>query len=193
MNTNKAIAYGVLLLLLGGLTGYCFGLNRGLEQGTAISDVSLANPPHQATEAPAADGLKTFNDPASGLSFQYPADLGTAYITPVAWPPKAAVTDGAVVCPPAGKASGQARSEKRQINGREMCVTSSSEGAAGSTYADYAYAFTEGSKTVTLAFTLRFPQCANYDEPERSACTKEQDAITADSIIGPLVSSLIIK
>jgi hypothetical protein len=68
------------------------------------------------------------------------------------------------------------------IGGREYCVTKVSDGAAGSTYTQYAYATAEGNdKTKIFTFTLRFVQCMNYDDPEQAECLSERDTFYPDS------------
>ena len=76
-----------------------------------------------------------------------------------------------------------AKTKKNLVDDREYCVTRSSEGAAGSTYRAYEYAFQFGTSTYRIAFTLRFPQCTNYDEPQQSACKAEQSSYDIDGLV----------
>jgi hypothetical protein len=75
---------------------------------------------------------------------------------------------------------------KATINGHEYCVTQASEGAAGSTYTTYTYTWAQGAQTGKLSFVLQKVQCANYDEPQKTACKSEQAAFD----IGPIVDAI---
>ncbi|MFZ2414956.1 MAG: hypothetical protein WAW33_03110, partial [Minisyncoccia bacterium] len=78
----------------------------------------------------------------------------------------------------------------RLVNNREYCVTKESEGAAGSIYTNYAYAFPKDTKTIIFTFTTRATQCANYDEPNKTACEKEREAFDLDGIVDRMAQSL---
>lgn len=106
-------------------------------------------------------------DVEQGVSFEYPHTITTEFVKTVDWPPQIEIADEAFTCTEAG-------TQSETINGNTYCVTKSSEGAAGSTYVTYAYAFPFGQKTATFTFTIRFPQCLNYDEPNATGCTLEQ-------------------
>lgn len=196
MNKHKAILYSLLMLVLGAGVGYCLGLNTGLDRAISISDPSVLPQQQPAPTSPATpvipnENNKTYTDPASGASFNYPASLGLTYISTVTWPPKLAISDQSFACVASSSAvPGQAQSEKRIIGGQEFCLTTSSEGAAGSIYIDRVYSFAKDNQTVSLAFTVRQVQCANYDEPQQSACAAETQAFDADAIIKEIATSL---
>lgn len=113
----------------------------------------------------------------------FPETLNTKYITAVDWPPATNVMDEPYSCTEAGVDTERAGGTKKEdINGREYCVTKVSDGAAGSTYTQYAYATAEGNdKTKIFTFTLRFVQCMNYDDPEQAECLSERDNFSPDS------------
>jgi hypothetical protein len=69
------------------------------------------------------------------------------------------------------------------VGGRSYCVTKQSEGAAGSIYTQYAYAFPDGTGTAIFTFTLRAVQCANYDDPKKTECENERAAFDPDGIM----------
>ena len=136
-------------------------------------------------------GWKTATDKATGVIFKYPESIGTKYIDAYDWPPKVQVLNKAFTCDEAGKETQRAgQTKKVTINGNTYCVTKVVEGAAGSTYTQYAYAFAEDNKTVILTFTVREPQCANYDEPKQSECKKEQSSFDLNSIIDKVAKSI---
>ncbi len=105
--------------------------------------------------------------------------LTTKYINAVDWPPQVQVVAGPFSC-----------TEPKVIAGRTYCVTKVSEGAAGSTYTQYAYALALGGQVKTFTFTLRFSQCANYDEPQKSECEAERASFDPDQWIDKIVENL---
>jgi hypothetical protein len=130
-------------------------------------------------------------DAATGVSFQYPKDLGTKYIDTVDWPPQVSVAAGPFTCTAGGSEIASAGVTTPQvINGHDYCVTRESEGAAGSTYTLYTYAFSKGNKTVILTFNLRFPQCLNYDNPKQTECLDERQSFDIDGTIDRIAATL---
>jgi len=145
------------------------------------------------------DNLKTFTDNKTGISFKYPEDFGTKYISTVDWPPTAAVSQSIFSCTEAGSEIAPAgATQKKKIDNREYCVTRESEGAAGSVYAQYVYAFPgdqaslplAADKTIILTFSLRFVQCANYDDPQKTECENERASFSPDGVIDEVARSL---
>lgn len=64
--------------------------------------------------------------------------------------------------------------QERIINNKPYCISDMADGAAGSIYHTYTYTTTHVGGTQTTTFTLRYPQCYNYDEPAQSECKKMQ-------------------
>lgn len=83
-----------------------------------------------------------------------------------------------------------ASSGSRLIKGRQYCVTSTGEGAAGSTFTSYGYSTLIGDSMIRLSFTLRTPQCLNYDDPEQSACQDEQISFDVDALADRIATSI---
>ncbi len=123
---------------------------------------------------------QTYTDPVKNISFKYPSGIGTTYITAVEWPPSVEIKNETLSC----------TTEKRTINAHQYCVSSVSEGAAGSTYTQYVYATQENTRTAFVRFTLRTVQCENYDDPKKTDCKNERDAFTIDNIIDQIVGTL---
>ncbi len=140
-----------------------------------------------------AASLETATSTSSGLTFTYPTTLGTTYIATVDWPPKFLTVSETLSCTEAGIESDRAGgTEKRIIDGRSYCVTTVAEGAAGSVYRQYAYAFApDDAATTILTFSLRFPQCGNYEESEMRACEDERSAFTPDPFVEDIVRSIV--
>ena len=87
-------------------------------------------------------------------------------------------------CVEAGSPTDRAgRTELRRIGDTEYCVTEVIEGAAGSIYTQYAYMMERGGEIIILTFSLQFVQCANYGEPEKTACEQEREAFDPDQLI----------
>lgn len=137
---------------------------------------------------------------SNGITFQYPETLLTTYINTQDWPPQVQVLNEPFNCTEAGSETARAgKTEKRLVDDREYCRTSIVEGAAGSIYTQYAYAFplystgstqADRKRTVILTFTIRATQCDNYDEAERKACEGERETFDLDSVVDRMARSI---
>lgn len=134
---------------------------------------------------------KTFTDPANNFSFKYPEKLSTTFISTVDWPPKVQIQNGSFTCTPAGSEIARAgQTSLKVIDGKNYCVTIETEGAAGSIYSNYAYETAMLGKLYFFTFSLRYVQCANYPEPNKTACEKERTEFTIDPIISQVIQSV---
>lgn len=139
-------------------------------------------------------GWKTFSDPGTGITFQYPPDFSTRYTTPVDWPPKVNNLNEPFTCTEAGMENERAgRTIKRIIENRTYCITMESEGAAGSVYTNYAYATQINNKVVILTFSAKAVSCANYDDPQKTECENERTTADMDQLIDQIFGTLQIK
>lgn len=144
-----------------------------------------------AEKMPPENNWLAFADSALGLSFKYPSNLSGQYISPASWPPVVTVKNGEFVCETTpSESSLPDRIFKRQVDDRWYCVTARSGAAAGSVYTDYVYSSQIGDKLVSLAFTLRYPQCLNYDEPRQSACQSEREAFDLDGVVDRIIRTV---
>lgn len=117
----------------------------------------------------------------------------TTYTKLLDWPPQVQVVDEMFSCTEAGASGERAgRTDRRTIDGREYCVTEIIEGAAGSIYTQFAYAFEKSGKTVILTFSIRHPQCGNYPDTERLACEQEVASFNADNLVGEIADEVIV-
>lgn len=133
---------------------------------------------------------KLSEDVATGISFRYPEQIGTTFIYVVRWPPRARILNELFTCAEAGsEIMPSGKTEQRVVNGHAYCITTQSEGAAGSIYTTYTYTFPEGSGAVAMTFTLRFVQCGNYDEPQRTSCETERESFDIDRLIDKIVET----
>lgn len=140
-------------------------------------------------------GWKTFSDDI--VTFKFPEDIGTTYITTTDWPPQVQIVDGPFTCTEAGSMNMPAgKTELQTINGREYCVTTEGEGAAGSIYLLYAYAFSvedpssEAEKVAIMTFGMREVQCANYDDPQKTECENERAAFDISNLIDEIAQTI---
>ncbi len=135
-----------------------------------------------------------FSDTKAGVSFKYPETIPTSYISLVDWPPKVQVLAQAFSCTSAGVETAQAgQTQKMIINDHTYCVTKESEGAAGSTYTNYAYATELQSKLVIFTFSLKTVQCANYDDPKKTECEKERAGFSIDPTVDQIAQSFKLQ
>jgi hypothetical protein len=121
--------------------------------------------------------------------------LAKTYINPQEWPPQVNLLEAAPLdCVPADKPTAHGgQTEAKTVNGREYCVTTQVEGAAGSTYTDYAYLTILNNRLIRVNLTLREPQCLNYDQPKQGECQTEQANFDLDKVIDQIISSLTFK
>lgn len=137
---------------------------------------------------------QSYEDVASGAAFRYPPALTTRFISALDWPPKLQLLNEPFSCTEAGSEIARAgRTEKRMVDTRTYCVTKISEGAAGSVYAQYAYAFPKDGGTAIFTFSLRSVQCANYDEPARRECENERSSFDMDGVIDRIAETIVLK
>lgn len=120
---------------------------------------------------------------AHGMRFLYPVALGTSFIatSSVGWPPEVSFASTTLSCDAGGRVA---------VGDRTLCVSRESEGAAGSTYTTFRYAAAFGGGTASTTFTLRFPQCLNFDEPAQSACRQEEATYDVDGLADRILSSI---
>lgn len=132
-------------------------------------------------------------DTSIGATFRFPEKFPTEYITPNDWRPKVQILSQEFTCTPAGDEFSRAgKTEPIMVNGHQYCRTEESEGAAGSTYTMYAYAFAKGNGTAIFTFSTQSVQCSNYDDPQKTACENERKTFTPDSIVDKMASTLVI-
>lgn len=180
--------------------GYFFGVHIPYPQKTSVPARSEITPSVSSTtsDVPQAptdiyQGWERGTDGNTGILFRYPDKLQTQYISLVDWPPQFQVLEQPFVCTEAGDVVAQGGEiSLHTISGRSYCVTRVDEGAAGSVYSQYAYAFPYGDGEVILTLTLRAPNCENYDEPNRSACDAEKESFGLDALVDTIAQSIVV-
>ncbi|MCJ7648244.1 MAG: hypothetical protein MUP85_06500, partial [Candidatus Lokiarchaeota archaeon] len=132
-------------------------------------------------------------------------DLNTEYIGSQDWkviivneeekyPPKFKINEGQIDCKIISSESGLLYgTAKRSIDGRIYCIESLSEGAAGTIYTQYIYSTIKSGSLITVSCVIRYPQCMNYSEPQRTECENERETFDLDKIIGLIVKNMSVK
>lgn len=138
------------------------------------------------------ENWQTRTDDTVNKKFRYPVTLGTNYVSTQDWPPTFSFVEGESPCRSQEKTetpTGEFIKEDT-FNGINYCVVEKNEGAAGSTYTEYQIIFSKGSDLLNMHFTLRRPQCANYDGSEQSACAAAQDAFKVIELAASIADTL---
>jgi len=136
---------------------------------------------------------KTFTSADNGATFRYPENLSTIYIYAQEWPPRLLIMDNAgFSCKEGGLGiSGfPGMTIQKQINNIIYCIENTSEEAAGTFYTDYTYTFLKDSRLVKLSFTLAYPQCENYNDPQKTECEQERQTFDLDTLINRIAESV---
>ena len=192
-NNRTAI---IVLLVLAVAAGIYFEFFRSSKNNSA-----LCAPDATFCSNQSANGLtdskgnpwSTFVDVANGFEFSYPPKLEKKYISTAVWPPKMEVKTGAFECAVSKSENGRPETTSTRVIGtRSYCVSVESEGAAGSVYDDYIYTTQKDGKILSVNFSLRFPQCLNYDEPNQTACIDEQRSFNVDNLANRMIESVIL-
>lgn len=137
---------------------------------------------------PSVTGTESWKTSTTGnVSFRYPEQLGTTYVNTIAeWPPTLQVVASSV------QPFSCAYANSVTISGKLYCVKTTVEGAAGSTYTTYEYSTEVNKNVYTFKFTLRAPQCSNYDEPKKTECTNEENTFSVDALVDKMVKTIKI-
>ncbi|MDD4476934.1 MAG: hypothetical protein PHY40_02130 [Patescibacteria group bacterium] len=132
----------------------------------------------------------TTND--QGITFQYPTELLTKYVSVEEWPPVITIETGTYSCKttPQEISSMSDITLQRVVDDRTYCVNVKHEGATGSVYSSYTYTTTKSDKLVKVSFTLQYPNCNNYVEEQRKVCTSEREAFDIDSTVDRIVQTI---
>jgi len=129
-----------------------------------------------------------------GAAFAYPEEWIPEYVSTADWPPVLRVTDEEYACTEAGEETERAgETTEITLESRTYCRTMVSEGAAGSVYIQYAYAFPFDGRTAIFTFSLRYPQCLNYDEPEQQACFDDQEGFDVDRFVDQIAQTVVVQ
>jgi hypothetical protein len=130
-------------------------------------------------------------DAIQDIEYRYPETLKTEYISTNEWPPTVTVSTGTSPCVVASSTGSDFKeTSQRTVAGRTYCIVDTRGAAAGSQYLEYAYTTPWQDGSVTVRFTLQYPQCMNYDDPEQTACKQEQASFDIDGMVDRIVQSI---
>ncbi len=121
-------------------------------------------------------------------TFLYPRTLGLKYMHEQEWPPRLSFMTGSFSCIP-GRTEVQTTYEQ-SIAGAPYCVSVLSEGAAGSMFVTYRYAFARTGGVGVITFTVRETQCGVYDDPQKSACENERAQFNPDTLAESILKTI---
>lgn len=154
------------------------------------SFVSRIAPTCEFAACPGGVSLKTFTD-GSGNSFEYPDGFGKLYVDAFLWPPELKTSSSPFSCIVRGSESSlSGKTELRNINGRDYCVTVLSEKGEDSDFYEYVYSFPEGESVVDLRFSVNIIRCSAVSESEKPRCEAEHSSFDVNRIIGQLAESV---
>lgn len=179
----------ILIIVLGGIITFYIKNIKSIKNNNSIGYIAVVN---NDINDKFPSWLESEN---SELSFKYPEKLNTNYINTADWPPIFKVEDKAYSCLENNGSNilEGGKTSKEMIEGKEFCINRQDEGAAGSIYSNYIYTFLYQNKTITATFSLRAPQCMNYDEPKQSECTNEENSFNITTIIFDIISTIRLK
>lgn len=198
---QKIVLYLVAIVVVVFTANYLYSKNKQditndncLEETCVATTTATTTPVVEETQA---STTKVVYDKTNELTYSYLDNFYsqnriTDFIRPVDWPPTLTVSTSTYVCKNMVDKNGiGSKTESKVIEGNRYCVTSESEGAAGSTYTTYSYKrLLEGKKTVTVSFVTRIPQCVNFDEPRQSDCKKEVAEFSVDTLVSSIFGSV---
>jgi len=177
---GKILFAAFAVILLGGIAYLAWSARTGKSADKA--DDTL----------PAKEDFSGKEPDMGNFSFQYPETLSAKHISTQEWPPAIAIKDGVYSCAktPLEKSSQMDMTGQRVINGRIYCVNVSNSAAAGSAYSSYNYTTPLNGKLVSLSFTLRYPNCGNYEQIQSRECASEREAFNLDAIVDEMVRTI---
>lgn len=127
-----------------------------------------------------------------GITYQYPKELLAEYISVAEWPPVIKINTGTYSCNTTPQEISGVSEITSQIlvDNRTYCVNVKHEGAAGSVYSSYTYTTSKNDNIINVSFTLRYPNCNNYDDEQKTVCISEREAFDIDAIVDRIVQTI---
>lgn len=131
-------------------------------------------------------------DPKSDISFKYPTELGSQYVTARDWPPTVTNVGKSFACAidESAEAMSGYKAEQTSYSGQPYCVWSRTEGAAGSTYTEYQITTQRDGDYFTFHFVVQTPQCLNYVDSEQSVCQAAQKAFNVLELVAEMAATI---
>lgn len=115
-------------------------------------------------------------DTKSGISFSYPEELGSSYVSTADWPPRFINSYDPIKCEldEQTQAMSGSTSSNQTVNGNTYCIWETEDGAAGSEYSTYQIIYPKDGQYIMMSFTVQYPRCDNYPAEKIADCKKEQ-------------------
>lgn len=181
----QRVVFAIVILLIITVGVIVFTRNKGT-QNLRVVPTTQPSP----TAATQNAGLKTYVDNDQNVSFQYPESLQAKYIRAQKWPPDIAISSDSFSCKESGQIQGQLLVVRKKMGNTTYCIENTTEGAAGTLYSNYTYSFIKKSKLVKLQFTIAYPQCGNYPDPQKTECEGERQTFDLDALIDRIAQSV---
>lgn len=130
-----------------------------------------------------------------GTQYMYPDPLPTQFIAAREWPPMVEMTAGEFTCAEESVAATAETMTAREtvrhaIDDRIYCRTITASEAGRSIDRRYEYVTAQGDFLARVVFTLRFPECRNYDASRRDACLLERDSFDINAFADRIAQSI---
>ena len=134
-------------------------------------------------------------------NYQFPKEIDANYISVEDWkvkivenesnyPGKFKVIENGITCEETpAESSLPNRTYSKVIDNKSYCIEAKSEGAAGTTYTEYAYSTLKDNDLITISFLAKYTSCGNYPEPKRVECEEEREIFNLDQVVSEVVSS----
>lgn len=129
----------------------------------------------------------------NGVHFFAPKEISSfSFVRLNEWPPEIdyGISETSASCDtnPDGLPKGTV---VKNIGNKVYCVNTSSEGASGSIYYTYVYStITSEQRYASVSFVAQFPQCLNYDSPEKEDCLTEEQNFNLDKVVDDIIESM---
>lgn len=129
-------------------------------------------------------------DPKSGISFNYPEELGSNFVSTTEWPPRFINSHDPIKCEldEQTQAMSGSTSSRQTINGNVYCIWETKE-VAESEYITYQIIYPKDDQYIMMSFTLQYRQCENYPAEQISDCRKEQSDFPLTPAIDTIAQS----
>ncbi|MFW6025901.1 MAG: protease inhibitor I42 family protein [Candidatus Woesearchaeota archaeon] len=134
-------------------------------------------------------------------NYQFPKEIEADYISVQDWkakvikndvkyPEKFKVIENGITCEETTtESSFPSRIYSKEIDNKNYCIEAKSEGAAGTTYTEYAYSTLKDNNLVTISFLAKYVSCGNYPESKRVECEEERETFDLDQVVSKVINS----
>lgn len=175
MNKKKILI--VIIVLMAVLGGAALAMRSGTSGSSKLAEIP-------------ADWERLEGD---GLSFAYPTEFGTSFISPKVWPPLGYILSASGALPCAEGDTQEGAMTYRKIEGNEYCITEASTDTNGVIETQYAYTFKSDEKVVAFILSLRYLACEKMAPERKTACETERTGFKLDEIVNKIASTFTVS